>query len=70
MGVYVASLTRLVLLGAGPCPIPPPPSVGNFGEEDGKESFLRFFKVLIFVMVFSMLFGFKARGRSGCAMLL
>ena len=64
VGVYMASLTRLVLLGAGllaPTPeaaAPPPPpaarSSESLGEEDGRESFLLFFNVFIFVMVFSI----------------
>ena len=64
VGVYMASLTRLVLLGAGllaPTPeevvAPPPPparSSESLGEEDGSESFLLFFSVFIFVMVFSI----------------
>ena len=65
VGVYMASLTRLVLLGAGllaptpeevVAPPPPPParSSESLGEEDGSESFLLFFSVFIFVMVFSI----------------
>ena len=79
VGVYIASDTRLVLLGAGlldptpeVVPVPPPPpaarSSESFGEEDGSESFLLFFNVFIFVMVFSITL-VASVSRIRCAML-
>ena len=78
VGVYMASDTRLVLLEAGlldptpeVVPVPPPPaarSSESFGEEDGSESFLLFFNVFIFVMVFSITL-VASVSRIRCAML-